>query len=139
MNRRSPPSPSPAVAARFLAKRTQLRPALAIILGSGFHTTVEHLDVSTRIAYSRVPGFPRPGVHGHAGELLAATYAGIPVLVLSGRAHFYEGHPMETVTFAVRVLAEFGVRDLLLTNAAGGIHRQFRPGDFMGLRDHINF
>jgi purine-nucleoside phosphorylase len=62
-----------------------------------------------------------------------------PVLVLSGRAHFYEGHPMERVTFAVRALAAFGIRDLLLTNAAGGISKKFRPGDFMLLADHINF
>ena len=115
-----------------------MRPALALVLGSGFQDVVSRMKIHCRIPYSKLPGFPRPGVSGHAGEVLAGAFGGTPVLVLSGRAHFYEGHPMETVTFAVRTLAEFGVRDLLLTNAAGGIHRRFRPGDFMGLRDHIN-
>jgi purine-nucleoside phosphorylase len=96
------------------------------------------MTIDTRVPCSKLPGFPRPGVSGHAGEVLAGNLDGTPALVLSGRAHFYEGHPMEAVTFAVRTLAEFGVRDLLLTNAAGGIHRRFRPGDFMGLSDHIN-
>ena len=140
MNRRSPSHlPSPAVTASWLAKQTSLRPTLAIILGSGFQTAVATLQVSARVPYSKIPGFATPGVGGHAGEWLAGSLRGAPVIVLSGRAHFYEGHPMDSVTFAVRALAEFGVRDLLLTNSAGGIHRRFRPGDFMGLSDHINF
>jgi purine-nucleoside phosphorylase len=79
------------------------------------------------------------GVSGHAGELLLGRLGGAPVLVLSGRAHFYEGHALSQVTFAVRVLGAYGIRDLLLTNAAGGLNRKFRPGDFMVLTDHINF
>jgi purine-nucleoside phosphorylase len=78
-------------------------------------------------------------VAGHAGRLVLGSIRGVPVAVLSGRAHFYEGHGMEVVTFPIRVLAELGIRDLLLTNAAGGINSHFRPGDFMVLRDHINF
>jgi purine-nucleoside phosphorylase len=77
-------------------------------------------------------------VSGHAGELYFGHLGKTPVMVLSGRAHFYEGHSMERVTFAVRALAAFGIRDLLLTNAAGGISRKFRAGDFMVLTDHIN-
>jgi purine-nucleoside phosphorylase len=79
------------------------------------------------------------GVSGHAGELIFGRLGGTPVIALSGRAHFYEGHTMERVTFAIRTLAEFGIRDLLLTNAAGGVNRRFRSGDFMVLTDHINF
>jgi purine-nucleoside phosphorylase len=124
--------------ARQLAKRTGLRPTLAIVLGSGFGHAVERLKVEGEISYARLPGFPNPGVGGHAGKVLLGSYDAAPVCVLSGRAHYYEGHPMEVVTFPVRVLAEFGVRDLLLTNAAGGINRRFRAGDFMCLRDHIN-
>ena len=90
------------------------------------------------ISYARLPGFPKPGVKGHAGRVVIGIVGKEPVLVLSGRAHFYEGHPMEVVTFAIRVLAAFGVTDLLLTNAAGGINRRFLPGDFMRLVDHIN-
>src|SRR5208283_930162 len=79
------------------------------------------------------------GVSGHAGELIFGHLGQTPVLVLSGRAHFYEGHSMERVTFAVRALSAFGITDLLLTNAAGGLNKNFRAGDFMVLTDHINF
>lgn len=132
-------SPSPKAAAARLKKLSSLRPALAIILGSGFHHALEALSADCKVPYARIPGFPKPSVSGHAGEAYFGHLGGTPVLVLSGRAHFYEGHPMERVTFATRTLAEFGVRDLLLTNAAGGLNRAFRPGDFMALTDHINF
>jgi purine-nucleoside phosphorylase len=78
-------------------------------------------------------------VRGHAGELIFGHLGDTPILVLNGRAHFYEGHPMERVTFAVRALAAFGIKDLLLTNAAGGINKTYRAGDFMVVTDHINF
>jgi len=127
----------PAAAAR-LKKMSSLRPTLAIVLGSGFHHVLTGLDVERKVAYARIPGFPVPGVSGHAGELYFGRLGGTPVLVLSGRAHFYEGQAMERVTFAVRALAVFGIRDLLLTNAAGGINPGFRAGDFMVLTDHLN-
>jgi inosine/guanosine/xanthosine phosphorylase family protein len=116
-----------------------LRPTLAVVLGSGFHHVLAALRVDRKIPYAEIPGFPRPTVSGHAGEILFGHLGGTPALVLSGRAHFYEGQPMERVTFAVRALAAFGIRDLLLTNAAGGLNRAFRPGDFMVLTDHINW
>ena len=108
------------------------------MLGSGFHHVKTALHVDKKIPYAQIPGFPKPTVSGHAGELYFGKLGGVPVLVLSGRAHFYEGHSMEQVTFPIRTLAAFGIRDLLLTNAAGGINRKFRPGDFMVLTDHIN-
>ena len=129
----------PAIAAARLKKISPLRPKLALVLGSGFHHALTELRVDKKIAYAKIPGFPKPTVSGHAGELYFGHLGKTPVLVLSGRAHFYEGHPMERVTFAVRTLAAFGVTDLLLTNAAGGINRNFRAGDFMVLTDHINF
>jgi len=131
-------SPNPQRAAERLKKTSRLRPTLAIVLGSGFHHVLTELRVDTKIPYGKIPGFPRPTVAGHAGELFFGTLGGTPVIVLSGRAHFYEGHSMERVTFAVRALAAFGIRDLLLTNAAGGLNRNFRAGDFMVLTDHIN-
>jgi purine-nucleoside phosphorylase len=134
----SKPQPEAGSAAARLKKLTRLRPTLAIILGSGFHHVLSELEVEAEIAYGRLPGFPPVGVSGHAGQLLIGRLGGTPVMVLSGRAHYYEGHPMERVTFAVRVLAACGIRDLLLTNAAGGVNRRFRPGDFMVLTDHIN-
>jgi purine-nucleoside phosphorylase len=131
-------SVNPGIAAARLGKISPLRPTLAIVLGSGFHHVLAELRVEKKIAYAKIPGFPKPTVSGHAGELYFGSLGGTPVLVLSGRAHFYEGHPMERVTFAVRVLAAFGITDLLLTNAAGGINKKFRAGDFMVLTDHIN-
>jgi purine-nucleoside phosphorylase len=129
---------SPMQAAEKLKELSRLRPSLAIILGSGFHHVLSALQVEIKIPYAKLPGFPPVGVSGHSGELFIGRLGGTPVLVLSGRAHFYEGHPMTLVTFAVRALAAFGIRDLLLTNAAGGVNRRFRAGDFMVLTDHIN-
>jgi purine-nucleoside phosphorylase len=130
---------SPLITARQIGKLSSLRPSLAFVLGSGFQQVTARLKVDTEISYHKLAGFPPVGVSGHAGKLVLGHLGGTPVLVLSGRAHYYEGHAMEHVTFAVRVLAEFGVRNLLLTNAAGGVNRAFRPGDFMVLTDHINF
>jgi purine-nucleoside phosphorylase len=129
---------SPQATAGRLKRISQLRPTLAIVLGSGFHHVLTALRVDKKIPYAKIPGFPVPNVSGHAGELIFGKLGGTPVLVLSGRAHFYEGHSMEQVTFPIRTLAAFGIRDLLLTNAAGGINKNFRPGDFMVVTDHIN-
>jgi purine-nucleoside phosphorylase len=130
--------PNVQTAAAWLKKILPLRPKLAIVLGSGFHHVLAELRVAKKIPYAKIPGLPEPTVSGHAGELYFGRLGKTPVLVLSGRAHFYEGHPMERVTFAVRTLAAFGVTDLLLTNAAGGINQKFRAGDFMVVTDHIN-
>jgi purine-nucleoside phosphorylase len=130
---------NPPTAAARLRKICPLRPKLAIVLGSGFHHVLAELRVAKKISYAQIPGFPKPTVSGHAGELYFGHLGETPVLVLSGRAHFYEGHEMERVTFATRTLAAFGITDLLLTNAAGGINKKFRAGDFMVLTDHINF
>src|SRR5205823_2555944 len=105
---------------------------------SGFHHVLSVLKVDAETPYSKLPGFPPVGVSGHSGQLLIGRLGGTPVMILSGRAHFYEGHPMTLVTFAVRTLAAYGIRDLLLTNAVGGVNRSFRAGDFMVLTDHIN-
>lgn len=130
---------NPKTAATRLKKVSKLRPTLAIVLGSGFHHVLAELEVDKKISYAKIPGFPKPTVSGHAGELYFGHLGGTPVMVLSGRAHFYESHTMERVTFATRALAAFGITDLLLTNAAGGVNRKFCAGDFMVLTDHINF
>jgi purine-nucleoside phosphorylase len=132
------PDSLPRTTAARLKKVSPLRPALAIVLGSGFHHVLTELRVDRKISYAKIPGFPVPGVSGHAGELIFGKLGGTPVLVLSGRAHFYEGYSMAQLTFPIRTLAALGIRDLLLTNAAGSINRKFRPGDFMVLTDHIN-
>jgi len=125
-------------AAGKLARLTPLRPKLAMVLGSGFHQVLREFEVEARVPYRDLPGFPAVGVAGHSGELLVGHLGGTPVLILSGRAHYYEGHSLAEITLPLRVLAAFGITDLLLTNAAGGIRRSFKSGDFMVLSDHIN-
>ncbi len=129
----------PRLAAARLRKLCSLRPTLAIVLGSGFGETLPGLRVALEISYAKLPGFPKTSVAGHAGKLRFGLLGATPLLTLSGRAHYYEGHSMETVTFPVRVMAELGIQDVLLTNAAGGINKRYRPGDFMLLKDHLNF
>ena len=130
---------SAAEAAAQILKRSKLRPTLGIVLGSGFQSVLTRCTVVMEVPFAEIPGFPTTSVAGHEGRLLLAYLAKTPVVVLSGRAHYYEGHSMEAVTFPTRVLAALGVRALLLTNAAGGINSRFRRGDFMALTDHINF
>jgi purine-nucleoside phosphorylase len=131
--------PTPEGTANLLRVRCGVRPRLAIILGSGFHHAESAVKTRLEVSYEELPGFPPTGVRGHHGRLLIGPLRATPVLVLNGRAHFYEGHPMSRVTFPVRSLAAFGIDNLLLTNAAGGINPRFRPGDFMVVTDHINF
>lgn len=130
---------TPDAAAKKIKRLSSLRPTLALVLGSGFHHVRPELDIAARVPYAKLPGFPKPTVPGHVGELLVGKLGGTPVIVLSGRAHFYEGHPLDQVTFAVRTLAAYGVRDVLFTNAAGSINPKYRVGEFMLLADHINF
>lgn len=123
----------------LLKKETTIRPILGMVLGSGFQHALAHFDCVREFAYGELPGFPTVGVTGHAGKLLLGRFGKMPAIILKGRAHYYEGHSMDKIVFPIRVLAEFGVRTLLLTNAAGGINRLYEPGDFMVIEDHINF
>lgn len=143
---RSGPAPAPPGALRSLTaavRRLQAgagpAPTLALVLGSGFAGVRDAMTVEWAAPYARLPGFVAPEVPGHTGEVLVGRLAGVRVCVLAGRVHYYEGHDLATVTYPVRVLARWGVRLLVLTNAAGGIHPRLRPGDFLALRDHINF
>jgi len=115
-----------------------MRPSLAFVLGSGFHAVGAAVRATLEVDYANLPGLPIPRVAGHAGRLSVGYLGPSSVIVLSGRCHYYEGHSMAAVTLPVRMLAEFGVRDLILTNAAGGINPRFRPGDFMLATDHLN-
>lgn len=129
---------TPHATALRLRRQISLQPTCAIVLGTGFGGVANALSVEREWAYADLPGFPRGQVSGHDGRLLLGTLAGVPLLVLSGRAHFYEGFSLAEITFPIRVLAALGVQTLLLTNAAGGIRRTYCPGDFMILSDHIN-
>jgi purine-nucleoside phosphorylase len=130
---------SPATAAARLKGVSSLRPTLAMILGSGFHHVVESLRDAASISYSRLPGFPRTTVPGHHGQAHVGILSDTPVLLLSGRPHYYEGHSTADAAWPVRVLGAYGIQDLLVTNAAGGLNPHWRPGDFMMVVDHINF
>ncbi len=138
---RKPSGPSSKLQQAVAAARklSSLRPQIAVVLGSGFEGVASVIDVDAQIPYRRLPGFSSSQVSGHAGRLLFGRLGGLPIIMLSGRAHFYEGYSMDQITFPIRVLAALGVRDLLLTNAAGGIKKGMLPGDFMVVTDHINF
>jgi purine-nucleoside phosphorylase len=128
-----------ATVASQLKKLTRLRPSLGLILGSGFHGIGSALRATAEVDYADLAGFIEPRVEGHPGKLSIGYLGPTPVVVLNGRAHYYEGHSMAAITFPVRVLAEVGIKDLVLTNAAGGINPSFKPGDLMCVTDHINF
>lgn len=113
-------------------------PDVAIVLGSGLGEFATSLRDAVSCAYAEIPHWPAAAVVGHAGRLVAGTIRGKRVAALSGRAHFYEGHDLRTVTFPVRVLGRIGVPALILTNAAGGITLDFKPGTLMLIEDHLN-
>ncbi len=118
-----------------IAPRT---PKIAIILGSGLGFLGDQASDAVKVPYAKIPGFPQPGVQGHAGVLIAGKLDGVPVLMQSGRFHLYEGHPVEVAALPVRVFATLGIRTIILTNAAGGIRRTFAPGTLMLISDHLN-
>jgi purine-nucleoside phosphorylase len=130
---------NPKTAADTLRHASKLRPRLAIVLGSGFQSVAQAMTVARAVPYAKLTGFPKPTVPGHTGKALIGTLGGTEIVVLSGRAHYYEGHSLETVTFPIRVLAEYGIENILLTNAAGGIDKKFHAGEFMQFTDHLNF
>lgn len=116
-----------------------LSPVVGLVLGSGLGAFADELNERRALAFGKIPHFPRSsGVVGHAGELVVGRVGHTAVAVLSGRVHFYEGRSMADVVFPVRVLARLGVGAVVLTNAAGGVRRTFKPGDLMVLADHIN-
>ncbi|HAV63247.1 MAG TPA: purine-nucleoside phosphorylase [Verrucomicrobiales bacterium] len=126
------------VAAASLRRKSRLRPAVAIVLGSGYEGVAAQCKRVLEIPYTEIPGYPTGSVAGHEGKLLLGFLAGSPVFVLSGRCHYYEGHAMETITFPMRMLAVYGIETVVLTNAAGGISKGLKAGTFMAIRDHIN-
>ena len=125
-------------AAAVIRARCGEPPRIAIVLGSGLGDFADTLPDPVVIPYEMLPNWPRSTVVGHAGKLVVGTIAGRRVAALSGRVHAYEGHDLETVTFAVRVMGRLGVQQLILTNAAGGINTDFRQGALMLIEDHIN-
>jgi purine-nucleoside phosphorylase len=125
-------------AAKFIRARTKLRPKIALVLGSGLGGFADGMQGATRLDYAKISHFPRSTAIGHAGRLVLGKAGGVPVAVMQGRVHFYEGYSQREVIFPVRVLARLGIRAVILTNAAGGINRDYKQGCLVVLRDHIN-
>lgn len=116
-----------------------LLPRHAIILGSGLGNLVDEISNPVRVSYDLLPGFPQSGVSGHAGELVAGLFGGQPVIMLSGRVHYYEQGNASAMRFPLEVLAGLGVHSLILTNAAGSLREDLPPGSVMQISDHINY
>ena len=125
-------------AADFIFSRFSAQPETAIILGSGLGMLAEKIEQATVIPYREIPHFMRSTATGHKGNLICGMLGGKIILAMQGRFHYYEGYSMQQVTFPVRVMKLLGVKNLFVSNAAGGINHSFRVGDLMIIRDHIN-
>lgn len=126
-------------ATAYIQSRSALKPDVGIILGSGLGDLAAEVRDATAIPYEEIPHFLRSTVAGHAGRLLIGQLENVPVVVMQGRFHFYEGYTIQALTLPVRVMCMLGAKTLIVTNAAGGLNSAYRPGDFMLIRDHINF
>jgi purine-nucleoside phosphorylase len=127
-----------AAARDYILERTQIRPQIAIILGSGLGALADEVQVDVAFPYSEIPGFPVSTVSGHAGRLALGTLRGKRVVVMQGRFHYYEGYPMQRIIFPIRVMRALGAGTLIVTNAAGGLNPDFDAGEVMLITDHIN-
>ena len=119
------------LALNAVRERTDFVPKVGIVLGSGLGGLADDIEVVTRIPYSELEGFPRSTVEGHKGEYIFGYIDSVPVVLMNGRVHFYEGYPMQKVVLPVRVMALLGVDVIILTNAAGGLNKNFHPGTLM--------
>src|ERR1700739_2721140 len=125
-------------AAAFAVDQTQLRPKIGLVLGSGLGAFADDLTEAVRIPYAQIPSFPHSTAIGHAGQLVIGKSGGVPVAVMQGRVHLYEGYSAAEVAFPTRVLGRMGIRALVLTNAAGGINPSYGQGALVMPRDHID-
>lgn len=125
-------------ASEFLSTKFSVRPKIAVVLGSGLGAFADSLDNSVSIPYDEIPGWPPSTAVGHAGKLVLGEVGGIPVAVLAGRAHLYEGYTAQQAVYGIRALRGIGVESLVLTNAAGGINPGYGPGQLVLISDHIN-
>lgn len=125
--------------AEYLRSKVSIQPKIALVLGSGLGPLVNHIENPVEIDYKDIPNFPVTTVEGHAGKLVFGSLGGKPVLAMKGRFHLYEGYDVSQVTFHIRVFKLLGINDILVTNAAGGVNKNLRPGDLMLIKDHISF
>ncbi len=122
----------------FLRTKTDTKPGIGIILGTGLGALVEDIDIEIAIPYGEIPNFPISTVEFHEGKLIFGTLCGKSIVAMQGRFHYYEGYTMQQITFPVRVMKFLGVHTLLVSNACGGINAEMKPGDIMLITDHIN-
>lgn len=120
-----------------IREKTDFKPEVALILGSGLGDYADGIQIETTVDYTEIEGFPVSTVTGHKGRFVFGYVGDVPVVIMQGRVHYYEGYPMSDVVLSTRLMGLLGAKKLLLTNAAGGINENFRPGDFMMLTDHI--
>ena len=125
-------------ALQFIQETTDLRPNYLLILGTGLGQLAEEMDIATEIGYDKIPHFPVSTVESHVGKLLFGTLGGKEVVAMQGRFHFYEGYTMQQIVFPLRVLKANGADSLFVSNACGGMNPNYRAGDIMLIRDHIN-
>ena len=125
-------------AAKFIHKKTKLRPKIALVLGSGLGAFADEFADAKKIPYKKIPHFPQSTAIGHAGQLVLGRVDGVEVAGMQGRVHLYEGYSPQQVVFPVRVFARMGVKAVILTNAAGGINLNYSAGALVAIRDHIN-
>ena len=124
--------------AKFIASKSPIKPAVAIVLGSGLGEFADEMTDAVRVSYHDIPHFARSTAVGHAGQLVLGNIGDWPVVVMQGRVHLYEGYPVQNVVFPMRVFARMGVRAAVLTNAAGGINLDYGQGRLVVIKDHIN-
>jgi purine-nucleoside phosphorylase len=123
----------------FLRARSALAPRVGLTLGSGLGDVVDAVEQATVVETAAIPHWPPSTVEGHFGRLAVGTWCGVPVVILAGRSHRYEGYSLDRVTFGVRVMHALGVQTLIFTNAVGAIHPELRPGDLVLASGHLNF
>ena len=126
-------------AAQYIKARITEAPTIGLILGSGLGDFADGLENRVVIPFAVIPDFPQPTVEGHAGAFVIGSCRGKTVVALQGRIHYYEGYPQQVITIPVRVMALLGVKQIVLTNACGGVNLNFTPGDLMLISDHINY
>ena len=126
-------------AAKYIRSRINASPEIGVVLGSGLGSFADKLKGAIEVDYKDIPGFPVSTVKGHAGKLICGSIGNKTILAMKGRFHYYEGYDVSRVVFYVWVFRLLGINSLLITNAAGGINKDYKPGDLMIIRDHISF
>ncbi len=125
-------------ASKYILEKTKYKPEIGLILGSGLGALADEIENAEFYQYSEIPHFPISTVQGHAGRLVIGELKGKTVVAMQGRFHYYEGYTMQEVTFPIRVMKLLGIKTLIVTNAAGAVNENYKPGDLMLIKDHIN-